>query len=320
VRAIGYLLLAAVLVSASTVEAATNVSVDAPSLTVGDTWTYRTNTSLTRSLALEGRVTLTVTGRGLTSVEGHAFDAYTLDVAGKGTASGTVVTRFITAQASGEWHVTGRELVDVRGLKILSTVLDLEANGTLHTNPIPLPFLLSVQNTTSYRLDADPWQFPLTVGATTVVSSRMNFSEDFHLVYTGFSPPPTHSAGIVWWNVTYGLEASMGIDPPAGHFDAYPIRETFPDGSVTVSFFAPAAGNHARTEAHNRTSTVGTADLVSYRYQALEPPTFLGLTSERWALVAIVIGVVGAVLIWWTRRKRKPTPPPATPPEAPPTT
>src|SRR3989442_9855631 len=36
------------------------------------------------------------------------------------------------------------------------------------------------------------------------------------------------------------------------------------------SFFAPVAGNHARTEAHNGTSTVGTADLVSYRYQALD--------------------------------------------------
>jgi hypothetical protein len=315
VRAIGYLLLAAVLVSASTAEAAMNVSVNAPNLTVGDMWTYRTNTSLTRSFVLEGRVTLSVTGRGLTSVEGHTFDAYTLAVAGSGRASGTVVTRSVSVRASGEWRITGREFVDVRGLKILSTVLDLEANGTLQTT-IPLPFLLSVQNTTSYRLDADPWQFPLSVGGTAVVSSRMNFSEDFHLVYTGFSPPPTHSAGIVWWNVTYGLEAAMGIDPPAGHFDAYPIRATYPDGSVTVSFFAPSAGNHARTEAHNRTSTVGTADLVSYRYQSLEPPTFLGLTSDRWALVAIVIGVGGVVLIWWTRRKRKPTPPPATPPTA----
>jgi hypothetical protein len=256
-RALGYLLLAAVLVSVSAAEAAMSVSVNAPSLAAGDAWTYRTNTSLTRGLGLEGRVTLTVTGRAPTAVEGRTFDAYTFSVAGSGTASGTFATRFGSTQASGDWRITGQEVVDVRGLKILSTVLDLEANGTLHTNPIPLPFLLKVQNTTSYRLDADPWQFPLTVGATAVVSSRMNFAEDFHLVYSGFSPAPTHSAGVVWWNVTYGLEAALGVDPPAGHFDAYPIRETYPDGSVTVSFFAPTAGNHARTEAHNRTSTEG---------------------------------------------------------------
>lgn len=315
-RAVGYLLLAAVLVSASAAVAATNPTVDAPTLAVGDTWTYRTNTSVTRGLALEGRVTLIVTGRAPTVVEGLTFDAYTFSVAGSGTASGTFVTRNFSARASGEWRLTGRELVDVRGLKILSTVLDLEANGTLHTNPFPLPFLLSVQNTTSYRLETDPWQFPLSVGGTAVVRSRMNFTEDFHLIYTGFSVPPLHSVGIVWWNVTYGLDAAVGIDTPAGHFDTYPIREMYPDGSFTVSFFASVAGNHARTEAHNRTSTVGTADLVSYRYQALEPPTFLGLTSGGWALVVVVIGVVGALLIWWTRRKRKPTPPPEEPPAA----
>ena len=313
-RAFGYLLLAVALWLGSVGQAATTVSVNAPSLTIGDTWTYRTNTSLTGGLALEGRVTLIVTDRAPTSVEGRSFDAYTFSVAGSGTASGEVVTRFLSARASGQWQITGREVVDARGLKILSTVIDLEANGTLHTNPIPLPFVLSVQNTTSYRLDADPWQFPLSVGATAVVSSRMNFTEDFHLVYTGFSPPPTHSVGIVWWNVTYALDAAIGIDPPAGHFDAYPIRETYPDGSGTVSFFAPSAGNHARTEARNQSSTVGTADLVSYRYQALEPPTFLGLTSDRWAIVAVVLGVAGAVLIWWTRRKRKATPPPEAPP------
>jgi len=320
VRAVGYLLLATVLATACAAEGATTVSVSGPSLTVGDTWTYRTNTSATRSLVLEGRVTLTVTSRGPTAVEGRTLDAYTFSVAGSGTASGTFATRFGSTRASGDWRVTGLEVVDVRGLKILSTILDLEANGTLHTNPIPLPFLLSVQNTTSYRLDADPWQFPLAVNTNAVVASRMNFSEDFHLIYSGFSQPPVHSVGMVWWNVTYSLEAALGIDPPAGHFDAYPIRQTYPDSSVTVSFFAPVAGNHARTETRNQTSTLGTADLESYRYQALEPPTFLGLTSDRWALVAIVIGVAGVVLIWWTRRRRKPFTPPEAPPAPPPAT
>src|SRR5207247_2486955 len=76
--------------------------------------------------------------------------------------------------------------------------------------------------------------------------------------------------------------------------------------SFMVSFFAPVAGNYARTEAHNGTSTVGTADLVSYRYQALEPPTFLGLTADRWALAAIGTVAVGIALVWWYRRRKRP--------------
>src|SRR5439155_576506 len=84
----------------------------------------------------------------------------------------------------------------------------------------------------------------------------------FRLVYYGVSPTPTHVAGLTWSNITYDIQAAVGIDTPAGHFEAYPIRETFADRSFMVSFFAPVAGNYARTEAHNGTATVGTADLV----------------------------------------------------------
>ena len=316
-RPLGLMVIAAILILPTAIASSSPAVVNGPLLTPGDMWTYRTNTSLAAGLSLGGRVTLTVTAHGASEVEGRMYDAYVMSVSGSGTAAGTFATQFGSTQASGDWTVTGREVIDARGLKILSTVLDLEANGTLHTNPIPLPFALSVQNTTTYRLDADLWQFPLTVGMTSVVTSRMNFSEDFRLVYYGFSQPPTHLAGLAWWNMTYGIEAAVGIDPPAGHLDAYPIRETYADGSATVSYYAPVAGNHARTEAHNRTSPVGTADLVSYRYQALEPPTFLGMTSDRWAIVALVIGAVGIVFVWWYRRRKRPVPMFGSPPPVP---
>ena len=291
--------------------------VNGPLLAPGDTWTYRTNTSLATGLALDGHVTLAVAAHSSTEVEGRTYDAYVMSVTGSGSATGTFATQVGSLQASGEWTVSGREILDAHGLKILSSVIDLEANGTIHTNPIPLPFALSVQNTTSYRLEGGPWQFPLTVGTTASLSSRMNFSEDFRLVYYGASLTPTHVAGLTWSNMTYDIQAAVGIDTPAGRFEAYPIRETFADGSFTVSFFAPVAGNHARTEAHNGTSTVGTADLVSYRYQALEPPTFLGLTTDRWAFAAIGTVAVGIALVWWYRRRKRPAALPGPPPTGP---
>ncbi len=291
--------------------------VNGPLLAPGDTWTYRTNTSLATGLALDGHVTLAVAAHSSTEVEGRTYDAYVMSVTGSGSATGTFATQVGSLQASGEWTVSGREILDAHGLKILSSVIDLEANGTLHTNAIPLAFLLSVQNSTSYRLEGDPWQFPLTVGATASLSSRMNFSEDFRLVYYGASLTPTHVAGLTWSNMTYDIQAVIGIDTPAGRFEAYPIRETFADGSFTVSFFAPVAGNHARTEAHNGTSTVGTADLISYRYQALEPPTFIGLTTDRWAFAAIGIVAVGIALVWWYRRRKRPAALPGPPPTGP---
>jgi len=316
VRSIGFLAIVALFVLPTAAPSSPAV-VSGPLLAPGDMWTYRTNTTLATGLALDGHVTLTVTAHGATEVEGRTYDAYVMSVSGSGRATGTFATQVGSLQASGEWTVSGREILDAHGLKILSSVIDLEANGTLHTNPIPLPFALSVQNTTSYRLEGDPWQFPLTVGATASLSSRMNFSEDFRLVYYGASLTPTHVAGLTWFNKTYDIQAAVGIDTPAGRFEAYPIRETFADGSFTVSFFAPVAGNHARTEAHNGTSTVGTADLISYRYQALEPPTFLGLTTDRWAFAAIGTVAVGIALVWWYRRRKRPAALPGPPPTGP---
>jgi len=316
VRSIGFLAIAALFILPTAAPSGPAV-VNGPLLAPGDTWTYRTNTSLATGLALDGHVTLTVTAHGGTEVEGRTYDAYVMSVSGSGTATGTFATRFGSTQASGGWTLSGREILDAHGLKILSSVIDLEANGTLHTNAIPLAFLLSVQNSTSYRLEGDPWQFPLTVGTTASLSSRMNFSEDFRLVYYGASLTPTHVAGLTWSNMTYDIQAAVGIDTPAGRFEAYPIRETFADGSFTVSFFAPVAGNHARTEAHNGTSTVGTADLISYRYQALEPPTFLGLTTDRWAFAAIGFVAVGIALVWWYRRRKRPAALPGPPPTGP---
>src|SRR5207244_13141463 len=127
-------------------------------------------------------------------------------------------TQFRSLQASGEWTVSGREILDAHGRKILSSVIYLDANGTLHTSTIPLPFVFSVQNTTSYRLDGDPWQFPLTVAAAASLARRMNFSEDFRLVYYGVSPNPTHVAGLAWSNMTSDRKAAIGIDPPAARF------------------------------------------------------------------------------------------------------
>ena len=310
-RAPGILVLAALLLLPIGPVADGGASVSGPALSPGDTWTYRTNTSLTSGLSLDGRVTLTVTSHQSSVVEGRTYDAYTMSLTGTGTASGTFA-RFGSTPASGSWVLTGQQIVDARGLNILSTVVDLEANGTLHTQPIPLSFTFSVQNTTSYRLQDDTWPFPHSVGDTANVSSQMNFTEDFRLFY-GFPTTPVHSAGILWWNVTYAFDAAVGIDPPAGHFDTYPIRATYADGTYTRFFYAPVAGNHARTEAHNGTTPVASADLVSYRYQALEPPRFLGLTMIDWTIVAVAAATTCFVFVLWWRRKRS-AQPPASPP------
>jgi len=257
-------------------------------------------------LSLEGRVTLTVKERSTMAVEETLYDVYNLSFSGSGSAEGTIVNPLSSSNvnASGSWVLTGWELAEVGGLKRLWTVLDLEANGTLEMDPIPLTFVLRVQNTTRLRLESDAWRFPLRVGESTSLAGRMNFTEDVRFSFGGLTTPE-RTLGVAWWNVTYALGASVRIDTPAGAFDTFPIEETTPDGMSTRLFYAPLAGNYARTETRNETSELAKSDLVAYRYQAREPPRFLGLSIDQWAIAAALIATGAAGSLWWWRRRKR---------------
>lgn len=240
---------------------------DVPALRPGDFWAYRTNTSVSAGFSFAGTVTLTVVAREPHTIEGDPLDAYRMSVAGQGTASGTVATDFGTAPATGQWTFAGEELLETGGMKVVSSVLDLEANGTLHTEPAFLDFRLSVQNTTTLRLLEDGWRLPVDVGDSGEVRARVNFSEDFRLFY-GLPAAPVHSEGLAWQNVSYVVEAREEVQVPAGRFDAFRVRRTFEDGTSIVSHFSPVAGNDVRSETRNESGSIGSAELVSYRYQA----------------------------------------------------
>lgn len=314
------ILLAAVLGFALFTDVATPASgaVNAPLLTAGDSWTYRTNTSIGGAFYLIGDVTLTTNGRERVSVEGTTYDAVRFALSGAGSANGTVATQFGSTRASGSWVLSGNEVLESAGLKVVSSVLDLEASGTLHAEPVAIRFQLSVQNTTTFRIVDDSWRFPLEIGSSSVVASRMNFSEDFRFFY-GFQSTPLHTQGSLWWNVTYTLEAQVAVDTPAGHFDAYRIREAAPDGRYSLFYYAPATGNDARTEAYNGTSEVATSELTSYRYQALEPARFFGLTGSDWAIAGIAVAAVGSAVAVLRLRRRRRSRPPGPEPNEPPT-
>src|SRR5439155_11764304 len=86
-----------------------------PLLTVGDSWTYRTNTSIGGAFFLGGDVTVTTTGKGLQSVDGIMYDAVRFSLSGEGTANGTVATQFGPTRASGSWVLSGNEVFESTG-------------------------------------------------------------------------------------------------------------------------------------------------------------------------------------------------------------
>src|SRR5206468_10866265 len=103
---------------------------------------------------------------------------------------------------------------------------------------------------------------------------------------------------------------------PAGPFHPERFAEAAPDRTYSVLYYAPPTGNDARTEPYNGTANVATSELTSYRYQALEPARFFGLTGTDWAITGIAAEAAGGgVLVFWLRIRRRPTPPDRRPSE-----
>lgn len=306
-RFVGPVLLAVLLLGL--VPGADAASIDAPRLTAGDFWTFRTNSTLPAGFVLRGEFTSTVRDRTTVTLEGASVDVFRLDVSGSGTASGRAQPPYGSGSVTGTWILTGQEFLEAADLKLAYSLLDLTVNGTYEGL---LSFRFHVTNTTTYRVLQNAWTYPLQEGGSGSVVYRLNYSQDGVLTY-GFTMNSTHTNGTATWAVLYAMDPATGVSTPAGTFSAYPVQETWPDGSRDRRYYAPAVGNDVRTEAFNETgSPVGTTELVTYRYQAAEPPRVLGLTANEWILVgtAVGTGVLATVFLLRRRAKRRgPVPP-----------
>jgi len=287
---------------ASTASAA---AVDRPSWTPGDFWTYRTNTTLTPGLNLTGTATSTVAGMQTMTSGGSTVNAFRVVLSGSGTAAGTVSTPNGNVSVRGDWIVTGEERFEPTNLHVIYSLVDLSVNGTYQNL---VPFSIRVQNTTTFEILADRWAYPLPVGGTGSLEVAYAFIQDVY----GPTVTPYHENGTGNLIFTFSMNPSVSIGTPAGTYVAYPTDEIWPDGSAQRSWYAPQIGNDVRTETvdpgGNRTSET---TLVGYRHQALETPTFLGLTLVEWGIVVpIVAAGTTALAVLWRRARRKKAPRP----------
>ncbi len=293
VLALGLVLLLAPLASG------TPATLERPSWTPGDTWTYTSNTTLLPGLNLTGTGTSTVHGRVSMTVGGSTINAYDVLVTASGSAAGTVSNSNGTFTLAGQWILTGEERFDPVSLQLLYDLYELDVNGTAN---VVFPFTARLQNTTTYEILSSDWRYPLAAGMNGNQTIRYNFTRDF---YSSLYPH-IHQEGVGDWSVAFLVAAPTRVATPAGSFDAFPITETWPDGSVDRMFAAPQVGNNVRSESYdahgNRTAV---SALKVYRYQALEEPTFLGLTLLGWGVVGAVIAGAVVVVIVARRMRRK---------------
>ena len=280
---------------------------DAPILSVGDYWTYRTNSTVAESFSFDGETTFTVLARGPSLIAGSASDVYRVAVRGGGSVTGGASVSGFPVSVSGSWSLNGEEEFEADGLKVTYSFLDLRADGV--AQPFAQKFLLHVVNTTIFVIRSDTWRFPIDVGSTGSVTRDFNTTEE-GLIRYGSAADTWSSNGTGRHTVDYVVESLEPISVAAGTYDAYRVNETWPDGRHAVSHFAPVAGNDLLVESYNASDErVARSELKSFRYQALEPARFLGLSADLWAAVGAGAAVSG-LLAWSIHRRRRPRSPP----------
>ncbi|OGS48589.1 MAG: hypothetical protein A3K68_05580 [Euryarchaeota archaeon RBG_16_68_13] len=285
-------------------------AVERPSLTPGDWWTYASNTTLLDGFWLAGRVTFRVESPAVREVLGASVPVFVVSVDGSGRTKGTFPSNVTPIPITGEWRLSGEQWLERGELKVIARILDLSGNGTLHMDPFLQTFNFRFQNTTKYRILDDGWRFPIDVGDEGQVTTRFNATEDLSYRW-GVFRNTTRSTGEANQTLSYRAEGSTNVTTSAGIFASVRTRETWPDGSFDLLYYSSAVGNNARTETYNATGTlVVSTELLSYRYQALEPPGFLGLTLVQWAIVVPVVAGTLAALVYIRRRRRRSAIPP----------
>ena len=114
----------------------------------------------------------------------------------------------------------------------------------------------------------------------------------------------TTTVGVTEVTVAVSLSSRSNASVPAGTFETYVVRESWPDGASERFDYAPKAGNNVRTRTFNSTGAeVTRTELLSYRYRAGESPDPLA-TILIGAVVAIAVAAALTVL-WISRRRRR---------------
>ncbi len=276
-----------------------------PSWTPGDYWTYATNTTLLPGLYLAGRVTSTVKGMA-SAPGGNGTEGYEVILAGAGTAAGIVTNASRTVPVQGQWILTGEEIFEPLGLQPLYSLLDLSVNGTAAGF---VTYTIRVQNTTAFQIASTDWQYPVVAGTAGNSTVLYNFTQD--VSFNGPWSWSNHSRGTGTLAERFSAASPVDVATAVGSFQVYPITETRPDGSHEIGFESPAVGNAVRTEGYNATGNrTSVTTLTAYRYQALEPQTFLGLTAAEWAVVVVVVAAAGIGTLLWRRNRKNRTRPP----------
>src|SRR2546422_2610175 len=295
-----FLVAASILLVSGTARAPLSNSMEPPAWSDGDLWVYRFNSTFEGTVFLNGTVRAEILQVENRTVRGVPQDVFVVATGGSGTLAGPFRTLNVSFPATGSWNLTGEQLFTTTSRKVVKNLIDITASGQVGI--LDVPFTLLWTNSTSSRVVRDDWRYPVPTNFTGAVALNTSIAENVIFRFDNVSRTVNASLEA---EVSYSatLAAKSMATVPAGTFETFVIRESWPDGSEERFDYAPAAGNNARTQTFNSTgSEVSRTELVSFRYRAGDPPAGFPVIVAGVA-IAIVAAVV-VLSIWLLARRR----------------
>ena len=298
VRAILAIVLAILLLFSGGVRAPLGPVMDAPAWSIGDFWEYSFNTTFEGTVSLDGRARADVLSVRNVTVAGVSQDVYVIDTLGTGILEGVFASESGTIPAQGAWNLTGEQFITVASRKIVKTLIDIRASGEAQ---VPLfgtaGFTFQWWNSTTYRVEADAWTYPVPLGRSATVTLNSSWTTGANFTLASLLTLRDSDTGAATYDLILELITTASVAVPAGTFEVYVIAETGSDGSREEFYYAPAAGNNARTVSFNGNGEeVSRTELLAFRYQAAGPKpdlVLLGGLVVGGIGVAAVLGIVG---------------------------
>lgn len=295
------LLLTAALVGAVCFSPHASAAIERPRFALGDFWTYETNLTDELGLRFVGQSTVEAFADTTVTIQGLTVPVVEFLLVGGGRFSATEEL----GSAEGTWGLSGLERWETGAWRSVSSYIRLVAQGTLEEESIPIPFTLEIVNSTTRRLIADTWPWPISAGDRGEVTARWNGTQRVTFDLVGSPPETNETAFDAALRTVYAHVRSEPVSVAAGTFDAEVVREDRPEGGYVLRWIAARAGNDVRRITYNETGVqIATSELAAFAYAAGVPPPPL-----PWLPILLAsLGAAAVLLLLLVRRRGKADP------------
>ncbi len=316
-------------------------SVERPTYTAGDFWAYDLNVladfefpaNTTATFDLSGNSTLTIQASEMRDIRGDVRSVYrathALRIGASGSVSIDLFGNVTNATFSALISADETAYLDTEGLEVWErhTEFAINVSVELEVSPgVSVSVSIEANGTIDMAMNytTNTWGFPLTVGGSG--EEAFNATGTTFLQATLVGNTTSQSADLAF-NATSSFEAlrEETITVPAGTFATVVVASTpgtaetpVPTNISALAYWSGAVGAPVRYAATNETGDEQVDFvLTSYRYQAAESLSILGLDIAVAIPLLVGIAIVAIILaIVLGRRRRTPMPPPP-PPGAP---